>query len=75
MYGLGKSRLSLACLSPAAPAHARACVLFTHLQDYIDSMEGATLSGRQCAYSILNATPGIQKSLTTAARPLAGASA
>ncbi|PNW80358.1 hypothetical protein CHLRE_07g314150v5 [Chlamydomonas reinhardtii] len=44
-------------------------------QDYIDSMEGATLSGRQCAYSILNATPGIQKSLTTAARPLAGASA
>lgn len=23
-------------------------------QDYIDSMEGATLSGRQCAYKIIN---------------------
>ncbi len=28
-------------------------------QDYIDSMEGATLSGRQCAYSILKAAPGL----------------
>ncbi|GLC33044.1 hypothetical protein PLESTB_000377000 [Pleodorina starrii] len=28
-------------------------------QDYIDSMEGATLSGRQCAYSILEAAPRI----------------
>ena len=26
-------------------------------QDYIDSMEGATLSGRQCAYKILEAAP------------------
>jgi zeta-carotene desaturase len=26
-------------------------------QDYIDSMEGATLSGRQCAYAILDAAP------------------
>lgn len=30
-------------------------------QDYIDSMEGATLSGRQCAYSILEQAPAIQK--------------
>ncbi len=26
-------------------------------QDYIDSMEGATLSGRQCAYKILGDAP------------------
>ncbi len=26
-------------------------------QDYIDSMEGATLSGRQCAYKILEEAP------------------
>jgi uncharacterized protein with NAD-binding domain and iron-sulfur cluster len=26
-------------------------------QDYIDSMEGATLSGRQCAYKILEQAP------------------
>lgn len=30
-------------------------------QDYIDSMEGATLSGRQCAYSILKAAPAIAR--------------
>lgn len=29
-------------------------------QDYIDSMEGATLSGRQCAYKILEEAPKIQ---------------
>eukprot|EP00803_Ostreobium_quekettii_P003857 evm.model.scf_3105.2 EVM.evm.TU.scf_3105.2 scf_3105:4796-15978(-) len=28
-------------------------------QDYIDSMEGATLSGRQCATKILEAAPGL----------------
>lgn len=28
-------------------------------QDYIDSMEGATLSGRQCAYAIMEAAPKI----------------
>ena len=28
-------------------------------QDYIDSMEGATLSGRQCAYAILERAPGL----------------
>ena len=28
-------------------------------QDYIDSMEGATLSGRQCAAEILKAAPGL----------------
>jgi len=28
-------------------------------QDYIDSMEGATLSGRQCAYKVLKAAPKI----------------
>ena len=26
-------------------------------QDYIDSMEGATLSGRQCAGAVLDAAP------------------
>eukprot|EP00877_Chromochloris_zofingiensis_P006028 jgi/Chrzof1/1679/Cz10g17010.t1_ZDS[v5.2] len=30
-------------------------------QDYIDSMEGATLSGRQCANVILAAAPALQK--------------
>lgn len=30
-------------------------------QDYIDSMEGATLSGRQCASEILSAAPALQK--------------
>jgi zeta-carotene desaturase len=28
-------------------------------QDYIDSMEGATLSGRQCAYKVLEAAPAL----------------
>jgi zeta-carotene desaturase len=28
-------------------------------QDYIDSMEGATLSGRQCAYKVLGAAPAL----------------
>lgn len=27
------------------------------MQDYIDSMEGATLSGRQCAGAVLEAAP------------------
>ncbi|CAL5218693.1 g403 [Coccomyxa viridis] len=31
-------------------------------QDYIDSMEGATLSGRMCAYKILNAAPELARS-------------
>jgi zeta-carotene desaturase len=30
-------------------------------QDYIDSMEGATLSGRQAAYKILENVPSIMK--------------
>lgn len=36
-------------------------------QDYIDSMEGATLSGRQCAYAILEAAPKISKAAGSAA--------
>ena len=28
-------------------------------QDYIDSMEGATLSGRQCAYKLLEDVPSL----------------
>lgn len=28
-------------------------------QDYIDSMEGATLSGRQCAAAVQSAAPGL----------------
>ncbi|EFJ44652.1 hypothetical protein VOLCADRAFT_95071 [Volvox carteri f. nagariensis] len=44
-------------------------------QDYIDSMEGATLSGRQCAYSILEAAPKILSDKTkiasaSAAKPV-----
>jgi len=35
-------------------------------QDYIDSMEGATLSGRQCAYSIIEDVARIQAAATTA---------
>ncbi|CAK0773200.1 hypothetical protein CVIRNUC_004040 [Coccomyxa viridis] len=31
-------------------------------QDYIDSMEGATLSGRMCAYKILKAAPELARS-------------
>jgi len=30
-------------------------------QDYIDSMEGATLSGRQCARAVLDAAPALEK--------------
>ena len=30
-------------------------------QDYIDSMEGATLSGRQCAAKICDAAPALEK--------------
>ncbi|GIL92895.1 hypothetical protein Vretimale_14794 [Volvox reticuliferus] len=47
-------------------------------QDYIDSMEGATLSGRQCAYSILEEAPRIlgDKAKAAAAKPVpAGAAA
>ena len=33
-------------------------------QDYIDSMEGATLSGRQCAASILKAAPKLANAKT-----------
>lgn len=36
-------------------------VMLLVLQDYIDSMEGATLSGRQCANVILAAAPALQK--------------
>ncbi|PNH06724.1 Zeta-carotene desaturase, chloroplastic/chromoplastic [Tetrabaena socialis] len=36
-------------------------------QDYIDSMEGATLSGRQCAYSILDSVADIKKAAVVAA--------
>jgi zeta-carotene desaturase len=35
-------------------------------QDYIDSMEGATLSGRQCAGAILKAAPALQKAAAAA---------
>ena len=31
-------------------------------QDYIDSMEGATLSGRQCAAAVLEAAPALAQS-------------
>lgn len=31
-------------------------------QDYIDSMEGATLSGRQCACAIVDRVPALQGS-------------
>jgi len=41
-------------------------------QDYIDSMEGATLSGRQCAYKIVENAESIKK--TTADKPMAAAS-
>ncbi len=56
------------CLARQPPAPP--CVPFA-AQDYIDSMEGATLSGRQCAYSILEETPRIAKELQAAQRPLA----
>ena len=34
-------------------------------QDYIDSMEGATLSGRQCAYKIIDDVPALAASAST----------
>jgi zeta-carotene desaturase len=37
------------------------------LQDYIDSMEGATLSGRQCAYAMLSKAPQLAGSAAAAA--------
>ncbi len=36
-------------------------------QDYIDSMEGATLSGRQCAAAVLAAAPALEGSAAAAA--------
>lgn len=42
-------------------------------QDYIDSMEGATLSGRQCAYKLLEAAP--QLAAAKAAKAAAAVSA
>jgi hypothetical protein len=48
--------LLVAALWPSAPA-ADAPARPPALQDYIDSMEGATLSGRLCAASILDAAP------------------
>ncbi len=36
-------------------------------QDYIDSMEGATLSGRQCASKVLDAAPGLVDNKAAAA--------
>jgi zeta-carotene desaturase len=36
-------------------------------QDYIDSMEGATLSGRQCAYKVLEDAPKIAANIANAA--------
>ena len=35
-------------------------------QDYIDSMEGATLSGRQCAAAVLEAAPSLAQSRSRA---------
>lgn len=40
-------------------------------QDYIDSMEGATLSGRQAAYKILEAAPSIMERQPSAQATLA----
>lgn len=37
-------------------------------QDYIDSMEGATLSGRQCAAAVLKAAPLLAGSAATPAK-------
>lgn len=38
------------------------------LQDYIDSMEGATLSGRQCAYAMLSKASQLAGSTAAAAK-------
>ena len=40
-------------------------------QDYIDSMEGATLSGRQCAYKLLEDGPKIAASIAAAKQAVA----
>jgi len=40
-------------------------------QDYIDSMEGATLSGRQCAYKILEDGPKIAAAIAAAKQTVA----
>lgn len=37
-------------------------------QDYIDSMEGATLSGRQCAYKIVDDVPSLAAAAAAAAK-------
>ena len=37
-------------------------------QDYIDSMEGATLSGRQCAYKIVAEVPALAAAAAAAAK-------
>lgn len=42
-------------------------------QDYIDSMEGATLSGRQCASKVLAAAPGLVGGKATAAAAVVAA--
>jgi len=44
-------------------------------QDYIDSMEGATLSGRQCAYAMVEDAPKILASQPKAAKTPATATA
>jgi uncharacterized protein with NAD-binding domain and iron-sulfur cluster len=43
-------------------------VLCCPIQDYIDSMEGATLSGRQCAAVVLKAAPQLAGSAAAAAK-------
>jgi zeta-carotene desaturase len=43
------------------------CAAAAVLQDYIDSMEGATLSGRQCAAVVLKAAPQLAGSAAAAA--------
>lgn len=42
-------------------------------QDYIDSMEGATLSGRQCAYKILEEVPRLASTATSTKQAVAAA--
>ena len=39
------------------PVHVSLTSSRSNMQDYIDSMEGATLSGRQCAGAVLEAAP------------------
>lgn len=40
-------------------------------QDYIDSMEGATLSGRQCAYKVLEEVPQLAAAAAARKEPVA----